>query len=49
MERYCSTGQNPQRAVASTEEEEYILLISKKIFTVKNHKITPVSHLNNYE
>jgi hypothetical protein len=22
MERYCSTGQNPQRAVAPTEEEE---------------------------
>jgi len=23
MERYCSTGQNPQRTVAPTEEEEY--------------------------
>jgi hypothetical protein len=23
MERYCSTGQSPQRAVAPTEEEEY--------------------------
>jgi len=22
MERYCSTGQSPQRSVASTEEEE---------------------------
>jgi hypothetical protein len=22
MERYCSTGQSPQRAVALTEEEE---------------------------
>jgi hypothetical protein len=22
MERYCPTGQNPQRAVAPTEEEE---------------------------
>jgi hypothetical protein len=22
MERYCSTGQRPQRAVAPTEEEE---------------------------
>jgi hypothetical protein len=22
MERYCSTGQNPQRVVAPTEEEE---------------------------
>jgi hypothetical protein len=22
MERYCSTGQSPQRAVATTEEEE---------------------------
>jgi len=22
MERYCSTGQSPQRAVAPTEEEE---------------------------
>jgi hypothetical protein len=22
MERYCSTGQSPQRAIASTEEEE---------------------------
>jgi len=24
MERYCSTGQSPQRAVAPTEEEEDI-------------------------
>jgi len=24
MERYCSTGQSPQRAVAPTEEEEVI-------------------------
>ena len=24
MERYCSTGQSPQRAVAPTEQEEYI-------------------------
>jgi len=24
MERYCSTGQSPQRAVAPTEEEEGI-------------------------
>jgi hypothetical protein len=24
MERYCSTGQRPQRAVASTEEEEEV-------------------------
>jgi hypothetical protein len=23
MERYCSTGQSPQRAVAPTEEEEF--------------------------
>jgi hypothetical protein len=23
IERYCSTGQSPQRAVAPTEEEEY--------------------------
>ena len=28
MERYCSTGQSPQRAVAPTEEEEYLLLWS---------------------
>jgi len=25
MERYCSTGQSPQRAVALTEEEEVTL------------------------
>jgi hypothetical protein len=25
MERYCSTGQSPQRAVAPTEEEEEVL------------------------
>jgi hypothetical protein len=25
MERYCSTGQSPQRAVAPTEEEVLIL------------------------
>ena len=24
MERYCSTGQSPQRAVAPTEEEEKV-------------------------
>jgi len=24
MERYCSTGQSPQRAVAPTEEEEEV-------------------------
>ena len=27
MERYCSTGQNPQHAVAPTEEEEYLLFM----------------------
>ena len=26
MERYCSTGQSPQRAVAPMEEEEFTLL-----------------------
>jgi hypothetical protein len=26
MERCCSTGQSPQRAVAPTEEEEVLLL-----------------------
>ena len=25
MEKYCSTGQSPQRAVVPTEEEEIIL------------------------
>jgi hypothetical protein len=32
MERYCSTGQSPQRAVAPTkeeEEEEEVLLFEK--------------------
>ena len=24
MERYCSKGQSPQRAVAPTEEEEFV-------------------------
>jgi hypothetical protein len=28
MERYCSTGQSPQRAVAPTEEEEEIVVSS---------------------
>ena len=27
MERYCSTGQSPQRAVATTEEEEEFELL----------------------
>jgi len=27
MERYCSTGQSPHRAVAPTEEEEFIIQI----------------------
>jgi len=26
MERYCSTGQTPQRAVAPTEEEEVVVV-----------------------
>jgi len=26
MERYCSTGQSPQRAVAPTEEEEEVYI-----------------------
>jgi len=29
MERYCSTGQSPQRAVAPKEEEEYSKLCEK--------------------
>jgi hypothetical protein len=29
MERYCSTGQSPQRAVAPTEEEEEYIYIYK--------------------
>jgi hypothetical protein len=29
MERYCSTGQSPQRAVAPTEEEEDRSLLRK--------------------
>jgi hypothetical protein len=28
MERYCSTGQSPQQAVAPTEEEDDELLFS---------------------
>jgi hypothetical protein len=31
MERYCSTGQSPQRAVAPTEEEEEEEAIVKRI------------------
>jgi len=30
MERYCSTGQSPQQAVAPTEEEEEDLFVGKK-------------------
>jgi len=33
MERYCSTGQNPQQAVAPTEEEE------EEAYTVKPYDI----------
>ena len=32
MERYCSTGQSPQRAVAPTEEEEELYNISTTYF-----------------
>jgi len=36
MERYCSTGQSPQRAVAPAEEEEdfsaSLLIFERKIF-----------------
>ena len=28
MERYCSTGQSPQRAVAPTEEEEEFISLT---------------------
>jgi hypothetical protein len=28
MERYCSTGQSPQRAVAPTEEEEEEVVVT---------------------
>jgi len=31
MERYCSTGQSPQRAVAPTEEEEEVVRFSSVI------------------
>ena len=36
MERYCSTGQSPQRAVAPTEEEEeaHIFKRSIKIYII---------------
>jgi hypothetical protein len=30
MDRYCSTGQSPQRAVAPTEEEEEELFIRRQ-------------------
>ena len=34
MERYCWTGQSPQRAVAPTEEEEYtVIIIAVKTFS----------------
>jgi hypothetical protein len=38
MERYCSTGQSPQRAVAPTEEEELKLTLkAPTCFGVKHH------------
>jgi hypothetical protein len=33
MERYCSTGQSPQRAVAPTEEEE----VRAQLMSVTGH------------
>jgi hypothetical protein len=38
MERYCSTGQSPQRAVAPTEEEEYK-------FNPLNPELNPICYL----
>jgi hypothetical protein len=32
MERYCSTGQSPQRAVAPTEEKKIIKFAGQKRF-----------------
>ena len=34
MERYCPTGQSPQRAVAPTEEEEEYNLLFPQVFTL---------------
>jgi len=36
MERYCSTGQSPQRAVAPTEEEGTSLRHLKYFSTIEN-------------
>jgi len=36
MDRYCSTGQSPQRAVAPTEEEEEEEEEEVKCFQFKN-------------
>jgi len=38
MERYCSTGQSSQRAVAPTEEEEEV-----------NHNVSWLGHLQRME
>jgi hypothetical protein len=38
MERYCSTGQSPQRAVAPTEEEEDKEEDRVAVRSVQSHK-----------
>ena len=39
MERYCSTGQSPQRAVAPTEEEEEYIYIYIYIYVIVHNFI----------
>jgi hypothetical protein len=59
MERYCSTGQRPQRAVAPTEEEytfvhsfsleEWVLrVISLKICNSHKDEAVPVHAMKSY-
>jgi hypothetical protein len=44
MERYCSTGQSPQRAVAPMEEEEGLSKLAQTVMLPAY--ICLVSHLN---
>ena len=52
MERYCSTGQSPQRAVAPTEEEEIYpvpMMNDNLLQTIRNELTPPCTHKKIYK
>ena len=46
MERYCSTGQSPQRAVAPTEEEEVFDGFKSPLFIRQHSGMHKIRNIN---